>query len=743
MKDASRNSHGRGSHPRALLLVSASALSLLGGAAHAQDGEMRILSLNTWHDRFHPEPAARMSDFVTNGNYDLLTFQENRPDSTYLTDIPDLLRARGLGQYSTGQIGDLGVASRLAGDHGTYDDGVEISHIDLEAQDGRPRTTVGTVHLNYYDPATIRIDEAKALNEWADGQSRPAVITGDFNAGDVAERGLLSVDQQKLILQDYVQTEDAFYGRLLGEYARDEDQLRTFVAENAGQSVSTADIPDDLFAPETYPVLSNTPQTMNILKKDYILLQNGSEREDWTPHDLRDGSTTWPSAAEDEENRWPSWDRTKIDHFLVTRGTGKWYALSDGPSDPYLGVLDETGFADDGTPLSDHEAVAHNLRWTGPSLEEMGAAGDDELRLVWNEDAAAFAETGGTFELTRNNMRTDLYLGQIAGENGMPRLDGLIEAERKMQLDCGGGDPRFSAAVAEYCLDDHGFIGETLVEGGTLAVDEDAALGGPEADLRLADAALRVEGADVDVLDREISLESGGGVIDLVAINADVTATGPIRGEGGLTKQGQGTLRLAAVNSFTGRTRVEEGTLAVDGAIARSGRTEVLADGVLAGTGTVGNVANSGTIAPAGDGIGTLTLAGDLRLDGGSLAFQAGISGADHLAVLGDLGAASPFAIDFDLFDSFMPQNDAWEFLTVAGSVESSFLEMASIDLPQGDAFTDWSVFMSGGRFALAESDPFAPAAVPVPASLPVLLSALGLLGLVRGRGRSRGQQAA
>ncbi|HAE50577.1 MAG TPA: hypothetical protein DCK97_24495, partial [Tistrella mobilis] len=49
------------------------------------------------------------------------------------------------------------------------------------------------------------------------------------------------------------------------------------------------------FEDETYPVAANTPQTMNILKKQYILLQKESERETYAPHDLADGSTTWPS----------------------------------------------------------------------------------------------------------------------------------------------------------------------------------------------------------------------------------------------------------------------------------------------------------------------------------------------------------------------------------------------------------------------------------------------------------------
>ena len=61
------------------------------------------------------------------------------------------------------------------------------------------------------------------------------------------------------------------------------------------------------FNEETYPVASNTPQTLNILKKQFMLLQNPGERELYAPHSLGDGTTTWPSQGEDATNTWTSW----------------------------------------------------------------------------------------------------------------------------------------------------------------------------------------------------------------------------------------------------------------------------------------------------------------------------------------------------------------------------------------------------------------------------------------------------
>ncbi len=661
----------------------------LGSAQAADEGTFRVLSLNTWLDRFKPD-ASQISDFLINGAYDIMAFQELRANSTYSAQIPGILANAGLGTYTSTQTSDVGVTYRLPGTSGNTtlpNGGPAVSYVTLDNQNGVPTTIVGSVHLNYYDEADNRVTQAKALNEWALSTDAPVMIVGDFNAGDLSERGLHNAEQQAYLFartiidggssdlwldlaseytpegreaefQAYVDSMKATDGNGSEHYRnviqayfdahRSDYPGLTSISQMSWrqwEEIVAKDMADNglTFEDETYPVTSNTPQTMNLLKKQYILLQNESERETYAPHDLNDGSTTWPSHGEDATNTWTSWDRVKIDHFLVSRPYGKWWIIADDPSDPYVGVLDDVGYANDGTtPLSDHEPVAHTMKWIGPALEKYtDAAGvTGQTRLVWGTDAPVFEENGKVFYLTRNNMRTDLYLGQVSDDEGMPILTGLTTAEKKTLLDCKSTDPRFQQAIQEYCIDDHSFIDETLVtDGGTVIVDEDAALGTSAAELRLDDGTLKIAGTAMTALDRSVILEAGGGTIDVDDPANRVTIAREISGIGSFTKAGAGALNLTADNSYTGETIVAEGRLAVNGSIEDSVLTTVLNGGILGGNGTVGDllVASGGTVAP-GNSIGRLNVAGDVTFEAGST-YEAEVDGSGNSDMIAASGS--------------------------------------------------------------------------------------------------------
>ncbi|MET3648993.1 autotransporter domain-containing protein [Phyllobacterium ifriqiyense] len=405
-----------------MVLEAGTALPAL--AADAGDNTLRIISLNTWGAR-DLNPTA--FDLFANGKYDVITIQEY--NGAYGSDLVAKLPS-----YLLHSSSDTGLASTLpmtTGLGGTQ----KTPFIKIDAEGGRPVTIVATEHLNYWDdPFDHRVREAKELNDWARSQVNPVLMTGDFNAGDISERGLLEVPQQELMLDQARSTGNADYKAWALQYVARNHPIGSgeYQAAEAYINKTSQTRPAGLFTDEMYPVAGNTPNTMNILKKDYQILQNPEDREKFAPHQLADGSTTWPSIGEDDEAfKWPSWGRTQIDHFVASRPYAKWWKLEDKADDPYVGgVLGESvSVTPNGTPLSDHEAVAHELRWNGPRVLESPDA-NGKVQLIFDRDAGGF-DGGGEFRLSRNNNRTDVYLGQLADANGTPiyRLPETVPSE--------------------------------------------------------------------------------------------------------------------------------------------------------------------------------------------------------------------------------------------------------------------------------------------------------------------------
>jgi outer membrane autotransporter protein len=403
--------------------LSRKALGLLGGASllvlaalPAQaDDTLRIISFNTWG---RSSLVAEAVDLFTYGRYDIITLQEY--NSAYGNSLQAGLLNSGAGSYWLHSSRDLGIATYLEATTG-IDPFRRVPYVKLSAEGSRPATIVATEHLNYFEnPFTHRVGQSKQLNEWARSEATPIILTGDFNGGDVAERGLLNVVQQEFLL-DRARTGSADYKTWALQYvARNHPPgSEKYEAARAFVEGRSSVRPTDLFTDELYPVMGNTPNTMNIVKKEYQLLQNPETRERFAPHELGDGSTTWPSVEEDDEAfKWPSWGRVKIDHFLASRPYAKWWELVDEPGDPYVGgVLDQSvSTRADGTALSDHEPVGHEFRWVGPRLEEVeGASG--QMRLIFDAGARGF-DADGEFQLSRNNRRTDVYLGQLSDADG-------------------------------------------------------------------------------------------------------------------------------------------------------------------------------------------------------------------------------------------------------------------------------------------------------------------------------------
>lgn len=168
----------------------------------------------------------------------------------------------------------------------------------------------------------------------------------------------------------------------------------------------------------------------------------------------------------------------------------------------------------------------------------------------------------------------------------------------------------------------NGYYGGTILTQGTLALLNDHGIGAASGSLTFNGGTLRFDREFNLSSEREINITAAGGVIDT---NRHITKIEQeIRGEGSLTLDGLGVLRLTGNNSYKGNTNVLGGMLVVDGDQSlATGDTFVGENGYLAGSGTVGGdvyLADGANLSPGHelDQAGTLTINGNLTLSGNS-----------------------------------------------------------------------------------------------------------------------------
>jgi Passenger-associated-transport-repeat len=170
------------------------------------------------------------------------------------------------------------------------------------------------------------------------------------------------------------------------------------------------------------------------------------------------------------------------------------------------------------------------------------------------------------------------------------------------------------------------------IEGGTLAISSDGALGAASGALSftatpLLSSTLRF--LSPFSLNRSVEIGPGGATFDTNNNNATVAGViSDTLGSNTLTKIGAGTLTLSANNLYNGATFIDAGTLAVTGSIGNSATT-VNMGGTLLGTGMVGTttVMNGGILMPGSGTAGTsMTVNGNLSFAGTSATYMVQIS---------------------------------------------------------------------------------------------------------------------
>jgi autotransporter-associated beta strand protein/autotransporter passenger strand-loop-strand repeat protein len=331
-------------------------------------------------------------------------------------------------------------------------------------------------------------------------------------------------------------------------------------------------------------------------------------------------------------------------------------------------------------------------------------------------------ELGSTLDLTTANVSTGN--ADITDAGGLVVFDqdsagtysGVISDGRQMGIgsmasgsldiddsagttDAASGNDVTLGAVQTY-------TGATYVEAGTLTLgvvnaisdSNGVTLGrvGGAVDSQTANLVLEADNTLTSLSDdasNTTSVVLNGHVLTLTPTSSNPSTFGGViedgTGAGSLVVDGGGTVTLNGINTYTGATTVESGTLIVNGSVADSA-IQVESGGTIGGTGTVGAVTvdSGGTFAPSDPAqftVASLSLTSGANFDEQIAGTSAGAGGYDQ-TIVGNGGTVSLGNATLDLsFDSF--QASVGQVFEIIDNEGSSAVSGSFNGLAQGATF--------------------------------------------------------
>lgn len=145
-----------------------------------------------------------------------------------------------------------------------------------------------------------------------------------------------------------------------------------------------------------------------------------------------------------------------------------------------------------------------------------------------------------------------------------------------------------------------------------------------------------------------------------------------------LTKTGVGSQKLSGVNTYTGLTKVDAGTLILNGSVA--GDVTVNLFGTLKGIGTIGgSLVNFGTVAP-GESIGTLTVLADYVNNSGTYKVEVNGQGQSTLMDVSGNVMLSGGNVPVSSVDGGYRFHEPYTIVVADGIVSGAYTGATSLD---------------------------------------------------------------